>query len=143
MNALGLKLDAVDLYSVSNSSVKDAVCLFVGGCTGEIISQEGLLLTNHHCGFGAIQNLSTLEKNYVENGYWASKREEELPAAGITATFVVRMEDVTTLALQGVSESLDERARQAQVDKNILDIRRNTKSEKWEDVNVRPFYNGN
>lgn len=143
MKAMGLQLDADDLYSATQSSVKDAICLFGGGCTAEVISPEGLLLTNHHCGFGAIQNLSTLEKNYVENGYWAMNRNEELPAAGITATFVVRMEDVTKLALQGITESMDERARQSQIDKNIQDIRRNTKTERWEDVNIRPFYNGN
>lgn len=143
MKSLGLQLDADDLYSASKASVKDAICLFGGGCTGEMISPEGLLLTNHHCGFGAIQDLSTLEKNYVENGYWATKREEELPAAGVTATFVIRMEDATKLVLRGVDEGMDERARQAQIDKNIADLRRTTKTERWEDVSVRPFYNGN
>lgn len=143
MKSLGLELDADDLYSASKASVKDAICLFGGGCTGEMISPEGLLLTNHHCGFGAIQDLSTLEKNYVENGYWATKREEELPAAGVTATFVIRMEDVTKLVLRSVDGSMDERARQAQIDKNIADLRRTTKTERWEDVSVRPFYNGN
>lgn len=143
MKALGLKLKADDLYHAINPSIKDAICLFGGGCTGEMVSGEGLLLTNHHCGFDAIQQLSTLENNYVENGYWAKDRATELPAPGVTATFVSRMEDVTTLALQGITEGMAERDRQAQIDKNLGQIRANTKKEKWEDIMIRPFYNGN
>src|SRR5215216_5475723 len=79
MQSLGLKLDADDIYSPVEPSIKDAICQFGGGCTGEIISPEGLLLTNHHCGFDAIQTLSTLENNYVEQGYWAKTRAQELP----------------------------------------------------------------
>ncbi|MFM7153976.1 MAG: S46 family peptidase, partial [Bacteroidota bacterium] len=143
MRSMGLKLEADDLYHPSNASVKDAICMFGGGCTGEMISPEGLLLTNHHCGFGAIQQLSTLESNYVEDGYWAKDRSSELPAPGITAMFIVRMEDVTTLALQQVTEGMSERDRQSQIDKNIAQIKANTKKEKWEEISVRPFYNGN
>ena len=143
MQALGLKLDADDIYSALQPSLKDAVCLFGGGCTGEMISPDGLLLTNHHCGFDAIQNLSTLENNYLENGYWAKDRATELPAPGVTATFVSRMEDVTTLSLQGVTEGMGERERQAQIDKNLAQIRSSTKKMAWEEVQIRPFYNGN
>ena len=143
MKSLGLKLDADDIYHSVNPSLKDAICQFGGGCTGEMISSEGLLLTNHHCGFDAIQKLSTLENNYVENGYWSKDRSGELPAPGVTAMFISRMEDVTALALMGVTESMAENTRQAQVDKNLAQIRVNTKKEKWEDIVIRPFYNGN
>jgi hypothetical protein len=143
MKSLGLKISADDIFSNVNPSLKDAICQFGGGCTGEMISPEGLLLTNHHCGFGAIQQLSSLENNYIENGYWAKTREEELPAPGITAMFISRIEDVTALALMGVTESMAETSRQAQIDKNLQQIRVNTKKEKWEDIVIRPFYNGN
>ena len=143
MKALGLKLKADDIYSPANASIKDAICQFDGGCTGEMISAEGLLLTNHHCGFDAIQQLSTLENNYIENGHWAKDRASELPAAGVTALFVTRMEDVTLVILQGVIESMGERDRQSQIDKNIASLKATVKKEKWEGVEVRPFYNGN
>ncbi len=143
MKALGLKLDADDIYAPANASLKDAICLFDGGCTGEMISGEGLLLTNHHCGFDAIQSLSTLENNYVENGYWPKDRAGEMPAEGVTAMFIVSMEEVTMQALQGVTTSMAERDRQAQIDKNLAQLRVNTKKQKWEDILIRPFYNGN
>lgn len=143
MKALGLKLSADDIYSPANPSIKDAICLFDGRCTGEMISPEGLLLTNYHCGIDAIQQLSTLENNLAENGYWAKDRASELPAAGVTATFVMRMEDVTIVALQGVTENMGERDRQSQIDKNIASLKATTKKEKWEDVEVRPMYTGN
>jgi len=143
MKSLGSKLSADDLYSPVQPSIKDAVCLFGGGCTGEMISAEGLLLTNHHCGFDAIQNLSTTENNYIENGHWVKDRSAEMPAKGITAMFVSRMEDVTILALQNVNEGMPEKDRQAQIDKNLAQIRVNTKKEKWEDILIRPFYAGN
>ena len=143
MKSLGLKLSADDIYSPANASIKDAICQFDGGCTGEMISPEGLLLTNHHCGFDAIQQLSTLENNLIENGHWAKDRASELPADGVTAMFVTRMEDVTIVILQGVTESMGERDRQSQIDKNIASLKSSTKKEKWEAVEVRPFYNGN
>jgi hypothetical protein len=143
MKALGLKLDARDIYAPKTPSLKDAICQFGGGCTAEIISPEGLLLTNHHCGFGAIQQLSTLEHNYVEDGYWAKSRTEELPAKGITVTFINRMEDVTALALQGVTDGMAEKDRQSQIDKNLDQIKLNAKKEKWEEIMFRPFYAGN
>ncbi len=143
MQALGLKLQADDLYSALQPSVKDAICLFDGGCTGGIISPDGLLLTNHHCGFDAIQGLSTLQNNYLENGYWAKDRAAELPAPGVTAMFIRRMDDVTALALQGVTEGMGERERQAQIDKNLAQLRSSTKKEIWEEILIRPFYTGN
>jgi hypothetical protein len=143
MKAQGCKLDADDIYHPFNPSLKDAICQFAGGCTGEIISPEGLLLTNHHCGFDAIQQLSSLEHNYIEDGYWAQNRSEELPAPGVTAMFVSRMEDVTALALQGVLDGMSEKDRQSQIDKNLAQVRAAAKKEKWEEVMTRPFYSGN
>jgi hypothetical protein len=143
MQGMGLRLSADDVYNVNNPSLKDAICMFGGGCTGSIISPEGLLLTNHHCGFGAIQRLSSVEKNYVDNGFWAASRSEELPCPGITAMFVSRMEDVTTPALTGVTDAMSERERQSQIDKNLEQVRASAKKEAWESVSTRPFYDGN
>ena len=95
MSELGFKLTAKDIYDINNSSLKDAVISFGGGCTGEIISKEGLLLTNHHCGYGSIQKLSTVEHDYLQDGYWAMNREQELPSPGLTVTFLENIVDVT------------------------------------------------
>ena len=143
MKSLGMKISAEDIYSIKDPSLKDAICLFGGGCTGEMISSEGLLLTNHHCGFDAIADLSTLEHNYVDDGFWAKNKSEELPAKGVTATFVTRMEYVTILALDQVTELMTESARQTQIDKNLAKIKANTAKEAYEDISIRPFYNGN
>src|SRR3954470_11031204 len=91
----GLKLSEEDLYSINHSSLKDAIVQFGGGCTAEMISANGLLLTNHHCGYDAIATLSTVDRNLLDNGFWAHSMGEELPAAGVTALFLQRMEDVT------------------------------------------------
>ncbi len=143
MKSLGFKLSAEDLYSTEKPSIKDAICMFDGGCTGEMISPEGLLLTNHHCGFGAIQTLSSLEHNYIEDGYWAKNRAEEKPAEGVTAMFVTRMEDVTIAAMRGLTGEMSERDRQAAIDKNLAQLKVNAKKEAWEEISIRPFYNGN
>ena len=95
MAELGLKLSPEEIYSINHSSIKDAIVHFGGGCTGEIISNQGLLVTNHHCGYGNIQRLSTPEHNYLEDGYWAMNLSEELPAQGLSVTFLVSMTDVT------------------------------------------------
>ncbi len=99
MKAKGLKLKAEDIYSVNHGSLKDAIVIFGGGCTGEVVSSEGLLLTNHHCGYGQIQALSTVEKDYLKNGFWAMSKAEEIPAPGLSVTFIRRMEDVTDQVL--------------------------------------------
>ena len=103
MQQRGLKLKAQDLYNENGTSLKDAIVLFGTGCTGELISGEGLLLTNHHCGYSAIQSHSTVEHDYLTNGFWAMNRSEELPT-GFTVSFLVRMEDVTDQVLAGVNE---------------------------------------
>ena len=100
MKKLGLKLDAYDIYNPDGSSLKDAVVQFGRGCTGEVISSQGLVLTNHHCGYGQIQNHSTLENNYLENGFWAMSKAEELPNPGLTVTFIDKIYDVTDYVKQ-------------------------------------------
>lgn len=95
MKSKGFKLSAEDIYSINQASLKDAVVLFDGGCTGEIVSEQGLLITNHHCGYDAIQALSTVENDYLTNGYWAMSNAEELPCAGLKVHILVRMDEVT------------------------------------------------
>ena len=100
MKNLGLKIPISDIYSINKASLKDAVPQFNGGCTSEVISPKGLLLTNHHCGYGAIQAQSSVEHDYLTNGFWAYKLEDELPNKNLEVTFMVRIEDVTTKVLK-------------------------------------------
>lgn len=143
MKGLGMKISAADIYSVNRGSLKDAIVSFGGFCTGEIISDKGLLLTNHHCGFDAVQNHSTVDHNYLRDGFWAKSGSEELPNPGLFATFIIRIEDVTKEALAGVTVGMDDRARQSQIDKNLAAVRNAIKKEVWQEVMVRPFYEGN
>lgn len=114
LRSLGSRLTPEQIYSINNSSIKDAVVQFGGGCTGEIISSEGLLVTNHHCGYGSIQSLSSPEHNYLEDGYWAMSRAEEIPVPGLTVRFLQRMEDVTDRIAKGESrESIIGKVRDA------------------------------
>jgi hypothetical protein len=106
MKAKGLKLSAKDIYSVKQGSLKDAVVIFGGGCTGEVVSAEGLLLTNHHCGYGNIQKLSSVENDYLKNGYWAMSRAEEIPAPGLAVRFIRLIEDVTA-EIVGETEGME------------------------------------
>ena len=103
MKTLGMKISADQIYAVNHSSIKDAVPQFDGGCTAEVISDKGLLLTNHHCGFDAIQNHSTVEHDYLRDGFWAYKMEDELPNKDMVVMFVVRIDDVTSKVLEGVA----------------------------------------
>ena len=89
MQEKGFKLSAEDIYSVNKACMKDAVVIFGGGCTGELISPDGLLITNHHCGYGTIQRLSSIENDYLANGFWAMSREEEIPAPGLSVTIQI------------------------------------------------------
>lgn len=143
MQLLGSKLNAKDIYDVNNSSLKDAIVHFNGGCTAEVISSQGLLLTNHHCGFGQIQSHSSLENDYIKNGFWAMSLDEELPNEGLYAEFIVRIEDVTNPILEGVTNDMTETEKQSQIDKNINAVQKSVVKEEWQDTKVRPFYNGN
>lgn len=143
MQSLGMKMTAEDIYSVNKGSLKDAIVQFGGGCTAEIISDQGLLLTNHHCGFGQIQQHTTLEHNYLENGFWAKSLKEELSNPGLTATFISRIEDVTTAAMAGVTDAMDKKTRQSTIDKNLEGIKAAAKKEAYEELMIRPFFAGN
>jgi hypothetical protein len=112
MSEMGFKLSAKDIYDINHSSLKDAVLHFGGGCTAEIISKDGLVLTNHHCGYGSIQKLSTVDHDYLQNGYWAMNREEELPAKGLTVTFLDRFEDVTKAVTDAMVAISDPKAKE-------------------------------
>jgi hypothetical protein len=143
MKSLGMKISAADIYSINKSSLKDAVVSFGGFCTSEVISSRGLLLTNHHCGFDAIQNHSTLEKNYIRDGFWAKNYGEELPNKGLFVTFIVRIDDVTKDALKDVTASLTESERQSAIDKNLAEVRKNVKKEAKQESFTRAFFEGN
>ncbi|MEL6989725.1 MAG: S46 family peptidase, partial [Bacteroidota bacterium] len=108
-----------------------------------IISSNGLLLTNHHCGYRQIQSHSTLDDNILKNGFWAADLSQEKPNPGLTATLIQRIEDVSEDALMGVTDDMDDKTRQSQIDKNLESIRANVKKESYEDIIIRPFYNGN
>jgi len=143
MKRMGMKINASDVYSISKSSLKDAIVSFGGFCTAEVISDQGLLLTNHHCGFDAIQNHSSIQNNYIRDGFWAYNREQELQNAGLFATFIIRIDEVTKDVLQGVTAGISEKERQSIIDKNIAALRTTVKKESYQDVFVRPFFEAN
>lgn len=143
MQAAGLKLSAEDIYSINEGSIKDAIVLFGGGCTAEIISDKGLILTNHHCGFSQIQDHTTLENDYLKDGFWAASLDRELRNPSLTATFVVRMEDVTDLILPNLPEGLTEPQRREAVDKLAAAITAEAVAGTHYRAVVRPFNYGN
>jgi hypothetical protein len=139
----GLKMPVEEIYSVNKSSLKDAVVLFGGGCTGEMISYEGLLLTNHHCGYSSIQSHSSVEQNYLRDGFWAMTRSQELPCPGLTATFIIRMEDVTSQIVPMLNDSMTETARQAKIDQLVAGIEKGAIAETHYQAQVKSFFEGN
>ncbi|MDD4481304.1 MAG: S46 family peptidase [Bacteroidales bacterium] len=146
MQELGFRLTAEDIYSVNRACLKDAIVHFGGGCTGEVISAEGLLITNHHCGYGQIQAHSTVENDYLKDGFWARTRQEELPNKGLTVTFLRRMEDVTEQVLEGVTDQMSEMERQGVIEANIKEISRETlgdRDPRFYSVRITPAYYGN
>ncbi|TGD57715.1 S46 family peptidase [Flavobacterium humi] len=143
MKNLGMKMSVEDIYSVNHSSLKDAVPHFNGGCTSEIISPKGLLLTNHHCGFDAIQNHSTVEHDYLANGFWAMKMEDELPNKDLVVTFMVSINDVTAQVLDGVASITSEAEKQKKIQENIAKVTASFPKESWQENKVRTFFEGN
>ena len=144
MQAKGLQLQADDLYSVNHASLKDAICLFGGGCTGEVVSDEGLLFTNHHCGYGYIQKHSSVEHDYLKDGFWAMNKGQELPNPGLTVKFLERMEDVTAAVLKGVKEKMTETQKSAMIKKNIEAlVKKETDAAKGLVAQVNSLYYGN
>ncbi|HZV68119.1 MAG TPA: S46 family peptidase [Saprospiraceae bacterium] len=143
MKSMGMKMNAEDIYSVNQGSLKDAIVHFGGFCTAEVISDQGLLLTNHHCGFGTIQSHSTLEINYIKNGFWAPNQASEKPSPGLFATFIIRIEDVTEQAMTGIKDQMDAKEKQSVIDANLNTIKNTTPKEKWQEVMIKPFYEAN
>lgn len=143
MKKMGMKINASDIYNINKGSLKDAIVSFGGFCTAEVISDKGLLLTNHHCGFDAIQNHSSLQHNYIRDGFWAASNKDELPNAGLTATFIIRIDDVTAAMLDGVTDGMTEKERQSTLDKNAEAVKKAAKKETGQDVLVRSFFEGN
>ncbi len=143
MKKLGMKISAEDIYSVNKSSLKDAVPQFDGGCTAEVISDKGLILTNHHCGFDNIQSHSTVENDYLTYGFWAYKMEEELPNKDLYVTFIIRIEDVTTKVLEGTGTLANEAEKQKKIQENISFLNKTLPKEAWQENSIRTFYDGN
>ena len=140
MQSMGLKLSAEDIYSINHSSLKDAVVHFGGGCTAEVVSGEGLILTNHHCGYGQIQSHSTEENNYLKNGFWAMSREQELKNKNLTATFIVRIEDVTAKVMEGAEGKEN---RQQIIQSNVSKITKAAVEGTHYEAQIKPFFYGN
>ncbi len=143
MKKMGMKINASDIYSISKGSLKDAIVSFGGFCTAELISDQGLLLTNHHCGFDAVQNHSSIQNNYIRDGFWAYNKDQELQNAGLFATFIIRIDDVTADVLKGVGNNLSEKDRQSAIDKNIAALRTTVKKESYQDILIRSFFEAN
>lgn len=143
MKSMGMRINAADIYSINNTSLKDAVLLFGRGCTAEIVSDQGLILTNHHCGFGQIQKHSSLEHDYLTDGFWAMNQSEELPNPGLSVTLLIRMEDVTKQVLEGVTDNMTEQQREAIVKANIAKVEKAATEGTTYNARTRPFYYGN
>ena len=139
----GFKLTAEDLYSINQASLKDAIVHFGGGCTGELISAEGLIITNHHCGFGQIQSHSSVENDYLRDGFWAMSKKEELPNRGLTVRFLVKMEDVTDHIINSLSSDLSEEDRAKIVSTKSQEISRKATENTHYQARVEPLYYGN
>jgi hypothetical protein len=143
MQKLGCKLTAEQIYSNTDPSIKDAIIIFGGGCTGEIVSPEGLIFTNHHCGFGSIQKVSTVEHDYLKDGFWAYSKDQEIPIEGLTVKFLVYMKDVTDQALKGVTDDMTEEARAKQINQNVDLIEKEASKDNDYMVVVKPIFGGN
>jgi len=143
MQAMGMKLTAKDIYDANNSSIKDAIIHFGGGCTAEIVSDKGLILTNHHCGFSQIQSHSSLENDYLKYGFWAKDLSEELANPGLTAARMVKIEDVTSSVLFGVKEEDSEELRSQTIKKNIKQLIKDFTLNTHYTAEIKPFNYGN
>lgn len=142
MKDLGMKISAKQIFDPSKPSIKDAVVQFNGGCTAEIISPQGLLLTNHHCGYGQIQKHSSVENDYLSDGFWAKDQNGELPNPGVTVDFIADIKEVTNEVLAG-TQHLDAKAAQELISKNLETVKAGFKLESWQKVAIKPMYYGN
>lgn len=143
MQKMGLHLTADELYSINHSSLKDAIVSLGGFCTAEVVSPEGLLFTNHHCGYEAIQQHSSVDHDYLTDGFWAMSKAEELPNEGLYVSFLVRMEDKTSEVLSVVTAEMDETARSAAISQKLADLKKEASENGKYNVEVKAFFNGN
>ena len=143
MQEMGMRITADDIYSINHSSLKDAIVLFGGGCTGEIVSDYGLLLTNHHCGYDWIQKHSSVEHDYLTEGFWAMDRSQELPCPGLTVTILREMRDVTEKVTFNVNDDMDEAERTRLINENIQKLVADVEKTTPYKVSVKPFFLGN
>jgi hypothetical protein len=143
MQKMGLQLTSEEIYSINNASLKDAIVQFNGGCTAEMISKDGLVLTNHHCGYDAIAELSSPEANYLKNGFWAKNKKEELKPKSLFVRFFVRMDDVSKRILGVVNDSMSEADREKAINQEIAKIQKENDGGGKYTVSVRPFFQGN
>ena len=143
MQRAGMHISAKDIYDINNASLKDAVILFNQGCTGEFVSDQGLFLTNHHCGYSYITKHSTVAHDYLTHGFWAMSRDQELPCPGLTATRLVRMEEVTAEVLQGIDAKTSEEERETIISQNIEKITAAAVAGTHYKAIIKPFYYGN
>ena len=143
MREMGMKITAEDIYSINEGSLKDAIVHFGGFCTGEIVSDQGLVLTNHHCGYGQIQRHSTVGDNLLENGFYARTKADEKPNPGLFVTFIERIDNVTAQILDGVAEEMTEVERDRLIQENTAKLKQRTELGEFEELLVKPFYLGN
>ncbi|MFH1005366.1 MAG: S46 family peptidase [Bacteroidota bacterium] len=143
MQKAGFKLTAEDIYSINKSSMKDAVVQFGGGCTAEVISPDGLILTNHHCGYGRIQSHSSVQNNLLANGFWAMNKKEELSNPGLTVTFIIRIEDVTAKILDSITNEMSETKRDSIITARSEKIKKDAIKGTHYEAKIHPFFNGN
>ena len=143
MQTLGMKMTAQDIYDANNSSLKDAIVHFDGGCTSELISSKGLMLTNHHCGYGEIQSHSTVDHDYLQDGFWAKDLNSELTNPGMVATLIVSINDVTNTVLEGVAQLSSEAEKQKKIADNISRLQTSFPKESWQENKIKTFYEGN
>ena len=143
MKEMGMQMSIDEIYNLQESSIKDAIAIFGRGCTSEIVSDKGLLFTNHHCGFGAIQALSSMENNYLRDGFWAKSHEEELPAEGTYATIINSITDVTAQMQNGITDAMSDSEKKALYRKNQMDIIHNATKEEHQTAQVHAFYKKN
>jgi len=143
MQKMGLQLTSEEIYSINNHSLKDAIVQFNGGCTAELISKDGLVLTNHHCGYDAIAELSSAEKNYLKDGYWAADRKAEMKPSSLYVRFFVRMDDVSKRILSKLNDKMTEAEREKAVNQEIAAIEKENNEGGKYTVSVRPFFQGN
>src|ERR1043165_1949204 len=143
MKKNGFKLTAKDIYDINKASMKDAVAIFGGGCTAEVISDKGLILTNHHCGYDQIQAHSTVENDLLTNSFLAMKQSEELTNPNMSATLIVRMEDVTSKVLNGITDEMNNADRDKKINDAIATLQKEAVAGTHYGAFIRPFFYGN